>query len=179
MFQSAFSCHYWTPLANALMLWDYILGMKCFDTLMFILSKVRELKNVYTNAFVNYKNISVFYITCTHLFLHRSTKIIHKIQVHIRQFRNICHVLFSSLLVVEVEIVLSLQSAILLHPTLSLDTNAHLGPSTLHGQRTLFSIGQGFGMPGCLLWVYSLPTIFAVPQNTSPNNFSNLSYRPG
>lgn len=131
MFQSAFSCHYWTPLANALMLWDYIVGMKCFDTLMFILSMVRELKNVYTNAFVNYKNISVFYITCTHIFLHRFTKIIHKIQAHIRQFRNICHVLFSPLLVVKVEIVLSLQSAILLHPTLSLEINVHLGPSTI------------------------------------------------
>lgn len=29
MFQSRFSCFYWTPLANALMLWDYLLGMKC------------------------------------------------------------------------------------------------------------------------------------------------------
>lgn len=94
MFQSTFSCHYWTPLANALMLWDYILGMKCFDTLMFNLSKVRELKNVYTNTFVNYKNIFVFYVSCMHLFLHRFTKIIPKIQVHIRQFRDICHVLF-------------------------------------------------------------------------------------
>lgn len=38
---------------------------------------------------------------------------------------------FSSLLVVKVEIVLSLQSAILLHTTLSLEINAHLGPCNI------------------------------------------------